>query len=114
MCLQRSASAVALVRRALEEKALRDENNRNTQALRENEESYRRLIEQSPVAVLVHRGGTIIFANGPCAALFGASGADELLGRQYLDLVHPDDRGGVKQRIEKYLHDPAFVRRNET
>ncbi len=28
--------------------------------------------------------------------------------------MHPDDRGGVKRRIEKYLHDPAFVRRNET
>jgi two-component system cell cycle sensor histidine kinase/response regulator CckA len=110
----RIARLPVAVRRALEEKALRDENNRTTQALRENEESYRKLIEQSPDAVLVHRRGRIIFANGICAVLFGASRVDELFGKQYLDLVHPEDRGGVEQRIEKYMHDPAFVRRNET
>ena len=82
--------------------------------LSQSEESYRRLVEQSPDALLVHRRGTIIFANSPCAALLGASGADELFGKQYLDFVHPGDRGGVKQRIERYSHDPAFVRRNET
>ncbi len=48
----RIARLPVAVRRALEEKALRDENNQTMHALRENEESYRRLIEQSPDAVL--------------------------------------------------------------
>ncbi len=82
--------------------------------LRQSEESYRRLIEQSPDALLVHRQGTIVFANASCAALFGAAGADELLGKQYLELVHPNDRDGVKQRIEKFSHEGVHVRRNET
>ena len=43
--------------------------------LRQSEESYRRLVEQSPDALLVHRQGTIIFANSACATLFGASSA---------------------------------------
>ena len=73
--------------------------------LRQSEESYRRLIEQSPDALLVHRQGTIVFANASCAALFGASSAHELLGKQYLELVHPNDRDGVKQRIEKFSHE---------
>ena len=62
----------------------------------------------------MHRGGTIVFANAACAELLGASSASELLGSQFLAFVHPVDRDGVRQRIEKYTHDPGFIRRNET
>jgi PAS domain S-box-containing protein len=82
--------------------------------LRQSEESYRQLVEQSPDAMLVHRQGTIIFANNACAALFGASSPRELLGKQHLDFVHPDDREAVKQRIQKFSYDLESVRRNET
>jgi two-component system, cell cycle sensor histidine kinase and response regulator CckA len=77
------------------------------------EESYRQLVEESPDAMLVHRQGTIIFANSACAKLFGASSANELLGRQHLDSVHPDDREVVKRRIKEFAHDLESVRRHE-
>jgi PAS domain S-box-containing protein len=64
--------------------------------------------------MLVHRQGTIIFANSACAKLFGASSADELLWRQHLDSVHPDDREAVKERIQEFAHDHESVRRHET
>jgi PAS domain S-box-containing protein len=82
--------------------------------LRQSEESYRRLVEHSPDAMLVHRQGTMIFANSACVEMFGASSADELLGRQHLDFVHPDDREIVKQRMQKFSYDLESVRRNET
>jgi PAS domain S-box-containing protein len=82
--------------------------------LRQSEESYRLLVEQSPDAMLVHRQGAIIFANNACAELFGASSPCELLGKQHLDFVHPDDREAVKQRIQKFSYDLESVRRNET
>jgi PAS domain S-box-containing protein len=82
--------------------------------LRQSEESYRLLVEQSPDAMLVHRQGTIIFANNACAELFGASSPGELLGKQHLDFVHAEDREAVKQRIQKFSHDLESVRRNET
>jgi two-component system cell cycle sensor histidine kinase/response regulator CckA len=82
--------------------------------LSRSEESYRKLVEGSPDAMLVHRQGTIIFANSACAKLFGASSADELLGRQHLNSVHPDDREVVKQRIQEFAHDLESVRRHET
>jgi PAS domain S-box-containing protein len=82
--------------------------------LRQSEESYRLLVEQSPDAMLVHRQGAIIFANNACAELFGASFSGELLGKQHLDFVHPDDREAVKQRIHKFSYDLESVRRNET
>jgi len=77
-------------------------------------ESYSKLVEQSPDAVLVHRQGRIIFANRACVSLFGASSADELLGTQMFDFVHPDDREGVRTRIREYDRDFTSVRHNET
>jgi PAS domain S-box-containing protein len=82
--------------------------------LRQSEESYRQLVEQSPDAMLVHRQGAIMFANYACAELFGASSTRELLGKHHLDFVHPDDREAVKQRIQKFSYDLESVRRNET
>ena len=77
-------------------------------------ESYRKLVEQSPDAVLVHRQGKILFANKACVSLFGAISAGELLGKQMIDFVHPDDREGVKKRIREHVGDFTNVRQNET
>ena len=77
-------------------------------------ESYRKLVEQSPDAVLVHRQGKILFANTACVSLFGATSSDELLGKQMFDFVHPDDREAVKKRIREHVRDFTNVRQNET
>src|ERR1700730_5711401 len=77
-------------------------------------ESYRKLVEQSPDAVLVLRQGKILFANTACVSLFGATSSDELLGKQMFDFVHPDDREGVKKRIREHVRDFTNVRQNET
>lgn len=90
------------------------ERTRTEERLTRSEESYRKLVEESPDAMLVHRHGTIIFANGACARLFGASSANELLGRQYLDSVHPNDREGVTEGIQEFAYDLESVRRHET
>ena len=89
------------------------ERTRTQERLSRNEESYRKLVEESPDAMQVHRQSTIVFANSACAKLFGASSADELLGRQHLDSVHPDDRASVKQRIQEFTQDFESVRRHE-
>ena len=90
------------------------ERKRTEERIRESEEAYRRLVEESPDAMLVHRYGTIIFANGACATLFGASSAEEIVGKQYLDLVHPENQVAVQQRIQHFSLDLESVRRNET
>jgi PAS domain S-box-containing protein len=77
-------------------------------------EFFRKLVEQSPDAVLVHRQGKILFANEACVTLLGASSAAELLGRPMFDFVHPDDRAAVKKRIQEHAHDFTNVRQNET
>jgi two-component system cell cycle sensor histidine kinase/response regulator CckA len=90
------------------------ERKRGEERLRKSEESYRLLVERAPDAILVHRQGKTVFANGACAALFGASSASDLLRTQHLDFIHPDDREVVKQRIQEFSYDLESVRRNET
>jgi PAS domain S-box-containing protein len=77
-------------------------------------ESYSRLVDQAPDAVLVHRQGRILFANRACISLLGASSSGELLGKQMFDFVHPDDREAVRKRIREHDRDFTNVRHNET
>jgi PAS domain S-box-containing protein len=82
--------------------------------LRQSEETYRQIVEQSPEGILLHRGGTILFANSACASFFGVPWADGMVGKQILDWVHPCHREAVKQRIQRHRLDFETVRQNET
>jgi PAS domain S-box-containing protein len=70
-------------------------------ALEESEARYRSLVELSPDAILVHARGRIIFVNQAGCKLFGAGSPKEILGLHVLDLVHPDSRQIVKQRVTR-------------
>src|SRR5258705_6252177 len=69
------------------------------EALKESEERYRRLVELSPEAIVVHSEGKFVYVNPAAERLWGASGSEELIGRNILDVVHPDFRDIVKRRV---------------
>ena len=58
-------------------------------ALRRSEESFRALIERSPDAIFIHRGGTVLFANLAAASMLGLERAEALRGRYLTELVLP-------------------------
>jgi PAS domain S-box-containing protein len=68
-------------------------------ALRESEDRYRRLVELSPEAVAVLSEGLIVFVNAAGTRLVGAASPDELLGKPVLELLHPDYRALVIERM---------------
>jgi len=68
-------------------------------ALKSSEERYRRLVEQSFDAVVIHKGGKIIVANEATAAIAGASSPEDLIGRSIYDFVHPVSQQFVKDRL---------------
>ena len=76
---------------------------REQAALRASEEQYRDLVELSPDAILVHRDGRYVYTNPAAVRLFGAAGPDDVVGRAVLDLVHPEDRLAVTDRIQHVL-----------
>lgn len=55
--------------------------------LHESEERYRRLVELSPNAVVVHQGGTIGYANAEALRLLGAQGLADVAGRALTDFI---------------------------
>ena len=69
--------------------------------LLQSEERYRILVESSPDAILLHRDGTILYANSAALLLFGAQSADQLVGQPVGSTVHPAYRKLVGERIEK-------------
>lgn len=77
-------------------------------ALQQSEERYRTLIEQTPEAILVHRQGTIIYANPAVIKLFGAPDASVLLATQTADLIHPDNRAAQAARMKSIINQEAI------
>ena len=71
------------------------------EALKESEESYRGLVELSPVAIYIHIEDKIVYANPTGAQLLGAQLPEELYGRGVLDFLHPDSRNILQQRMSQ-------------
>ncbi|MDD1681521.1 MAG: PAS domain S-box protein, partial [Methanoregula sp.] len=70
---------------------------RAEEALRESEEKYRMLVEQSRDGVFIIQDGRLVFYNGALAGLTGYT-AEELDGRLLSDLIAPEDRELVLSR----------------
>ena len=86
---------------ATEKYNLEAEKRRLVDALQRSEERYRTVVEQSPQAVVVHRNGTIIYANPAAIRMFGATSLQDVAGSPILDRVHPDDHPTVLARVRK-------------
>ncbi len=91
--------------------ALRDraERQRVETALAKSEERYRRLVELSPEAILVHSGGKIDFINTAGAKLLGAPNPEALVGLPIMNFVHPTRRLMVQERIHQLLTEKQAV-----
>jgi PAS domain S-box-containing protein len=78
------------------------ERKRMEDALRESEERYRVLVEVASETVLLRRSdGKIVYANPAALKLLRAAKREDLVGRDYLEFVHPDDRDESVRRIRR-------------
>jgi len=81
---------------------------------------YAELFELSPDAILVQVEGKIASANPGAMKLFGTENVDELLGKSFLEIVHPDYHEMVQERFQRVQQGEAdlpiveekFVRRD--
>jgi PAS domain S-box-containing protein len=72
-------------------------------AQKESEDRYRKLVEISPSVVLLHQDGKIIYANHALAGILGTDDAEELIGKNVLDLIHPAYREAIRTNIAQDL-----------
>ncbi|MDX8400781.1 MAG: EAL domain-containing protein [Gallionellaceae bacterium] len=78
-------------------------------SLHESEGRYHTLVEWSPNPIAVHRSGKLIYVNPATIKLFGASSAQDLVGKPILDLIHPDFHQVVLARIKENIKDGLSV-----
>lgn len=69
--------------------------------LKTSEKNYRIITEWSPDAVLVYRDGAIRYANRAFLHLFDGDPAGTPVGRDILDMIQPDRRDLVRERIRQ-------------
>lgn len=69
--------------------------------LKASEKNYRILTEWSPDAVIVYRDGAIRYANRAFLRLFETDPANMPVGRDILDLIQPERKELVRERIRQ-------------
>jgi PAS domain S-box-containing protein len=70
-------------------------------------QGFRSLIEHSPDAIsVVDRQGEILYGSASTTKLFGYQ-PQELVGRNCLELIHPEDRDHSSRRLREVLAKPA-------
>jgi len=74
------------------------ERKRAEMALRESEERFRQVVESSPVGIFIQTEGIHRYFNPAALAMLGAECASQVVGRSYLEIVHPDSRASVMER----------------
>jgi diguanylate cyclase (GGDEF)-like protein/PAS domain S-box-containing protein len=80
------------------------------EALRQSEQGYRRMVENSPDGIALIQEGLVIFANGACERLLELNGPDEIWASAFEDFVHPEDRGIWEEGLQAVLENPEEAR----
>jgi len=70
---------------------------------------YRQLVELSPDSIYIHQEGRIVFVNSACVRMFGATSPEQLIGKPLLDLLHPDYREIVRERMRVLYEEKRTV-----
>ena len=64
-------------------------------ALRTSRHEMRQLMERLPEGVIIHRDGTVAWANASLLESLGLARLEDVVGRHLLDLVPPEDRAAL-------------------
>lgn len=70
---------------------------------------YKSLVELSPDSIILHKDKRISLANPAAVELLGAENEAEIIGKEILSFIHPDDKESSAQRhalMEQHNHTP--------
>ena len=77
---------------------------------RHTDTRYKKLVEMSGDIIYVHNQGKIVYINTAGAQLLGADSPCQVLGRPFIDFVHPDYREIVLDRFQGLIREKREVR----
>ena len=84
---------------------------RAEQALKESEEKYRQIVDNSLAGIYIFQHQRFIYVNPRFLEMFGYESAEEVLGRKFWEVIHPEDRDIIRERgtsRERGLEAPEF------
>jgi PAS domain S-box-containing protein len=82
------------------------------EALRESKDKYKTLTENSLTGIFIHQDGRFVFVNDTFAEIHGYK-LEELLGKEHLILIHPDERDTLRELALKRLKGESVPQRYE-
>ena len=82
------------------------------EALRESEDKYRNLVEESFDGIFIQKGPNIIFVNKRLNEMLGYE-EGELIGQNHWVVYHPDYQKVTRERAQARMHGEEVVRRYE-
>ncbi len=82
------------------------------EALQESEQKYKILTKSSLTGIFTHQDGKYVFVNDRFAQMHGYK-PEELLGKDPLSLIHPDEAGDFKEIMSKRLNGDAIPEQYE-
>lgn len=83
------------------------------QALMNSEQLYRKLIEISPVAMLLHKNFTYTYVNPKALSLLGGAESDNLIGRPIIDMIHTDSKALVMDYLNEVYQEQGAIELGE-
>jgi two-component system, cell cycle sensor histidine kinase and response regulator CckA len=74
-------------------------------AFLESEGRYRKLVESSPESIFVCCDGKIVFANNSALKLLGMEHSDDVIGKDFIQFINPEDYATIQSMEKKTLED---------
>ncbi len=71
--------------------------------LRESEEKYRGLVENSPDGIVIYVNDKIEYVNGEALRILKVQNKEEIIAKSGLDFVHPDSLESIIQRMKEVI-----------
>jgi PAS domain S-box-containing protein len=84
------------------EEEMIEERSRAEEVLRQSEEKYKTLVDSSLTGIFIHQDGKYVFLNDRFAQMHGYQ-MDEVIGRNHMTLIHPDERERLGELAAKRL-----------
>ena len=82
---------------------------RAEEALRDSENRYRLLVENTPMVTAILEQDKIRFINQAGLAMAGLQDAEQIVGKSLFDFIHPDSRAQIAEYYERMLQDTQPV-----
>jgi PAS domain S-box-containing protein len=103
------------VKQAVKRKHLKEEKTKIEESLKLSEEHYLQLAELSPYGVFIQQEGIFAYSNAAFRKMMKADAAQQILGKEVLQFIHPHDKEAVVRCIYQLLYLQSAVEwREET